>query len=185
MVKVLTSNPPPTASPAILSPFLTFCIARCHSPTRKGMDITPLVRIRERLQHARKAVSQKNVTAEDYREVDQAISGALGKLSLLRRSDQDGINSNQVQWAKPVHRPQQVEDMASAHRQAIKRLQAMVEDHNEPLEGLMLEPSKRAELAGIFQGVGDEQLRQLLRDMARTKEVRARRLSLGLVYVAF
>ena len=149
------------------------------------MDITPLVRIRERLQHARKAVSQKNVTAEDYREVDQAISGALGKLSLLRRSDQDGINSNQVQWAKPVHRPQQVEDMASAHRQAIKRLQAMVEDHNGPLEDLMLEPSKRAELAGIFQGVGDEQLRQLLRDMARTKEVRARRLSLGLVYVAF
>lgn len=127
--------------------------------------------MRDRLEKARVAVSQGEITPEHYQEVDRAISEALGQLPFLRRPGNNNNNNNQLQWAKPLDRPQQVEDLASAHSQGIKRLQAMVEGHNGPLENLMLEPSKRSELAGIFQGAGDGQLRQLLADMQRAKDV--------------
>ncbi|CAM9452519.1 unnamed protein product [Laminaria digitata] len=140
------------------------------SPMCKDMDNTPLLAIRDRLQDARAAVSRHNVTPQHYQQVDKAISGALGQLPFLRRSDQDGRPSNQIQWAKPPDRPQHAEDLASAHSQGIKRIQAMVEEHDGPLEELMLEPSKRAELAAIFEGAGDGQLRKLLSDMQRAKE---------------
>lgn len=138
----------------------------------EDLDDTPLVAIRDRLKDAREAVSRKNVTPEHYQQVDKAISGALGQLPLLRRSYQDGSSSNQIQWTKPPDRPRGEENLASAHGQGIKRIQAMVEGHNGPLEDLMREPSKHAELKAIFEGAGDGQLRQLLGQMQRAKEVR-------------
>lgn len=135
------------------------------------MDNTPLVTVRSRLEDTRVAVALKYVTPDHYQRVDRAISGALGQLSFLHRSDRDGSISNHIQWAKPVDRPQHVDDLASAHSQGIKRIQAMVAEHNGPLEDLMLEPSKRAELKAIFEGAGEEQLLQLLKDMQRAKEV--------------
>ena len=131
-------------------------------------DDSLLAAMRNRLEKARLAVSQGEITPEHYQQVDKAISEALGQLSFLRRMDN---SSNQVQWAKPLERPQHLEDLASAHSQGIKRLQAMVEDHIGPLENLLLEPSKRDELADIFEGAGDGQLRQLLADMQRARDV--------------
>ena len=136
------------------------------------MGETPLVTIRDRLEDARVAVSRNNVTTEHYQRVDKAISGALGQLPLLRRSNQDGSSSNQIQWTKPPYRPPQAEDLASVHSQGIKRIQAMVQEHGGPLEDIMAEPSKRAELKAIFEGAGDEQLRILLTQMQRAKAVR-------------
>lgn len=137
--------------------------------------------MRSRLKKARVAASQGEITPQHYQEVDKAISDALGELSFLRRSgnsnsnsntnDSNNNNDNELQWAKPLDRPQHVEDLASAHSQGIKRFQAMVEEHNGPLENLMLEPSKRAELAGIFEGAGEGKLRQLLTDMQRARDV--------------
>lgn len=139
-----------------------------------GDDNSRLSAMRNAMKRARAAARQNNLTARHYQEVDQAISETLQQLSLVRpRDQQDGGNSNQLQWTKPPHRHPQAEDLASAHKVSIERLRVMVEDHNGPLEDLMLEPSKRAELAGIFQGVGndDEQLRQLLRAMQRARDV--------------
>lgn len=128
-----------------------------------------------RLEKAREAASQREITPGHYQEVDKAISEALGQLSFLRRSGNSNSNNNnndnQLQWAKPLDRPQHVEDLASAHSQGIKRFRAMVEEHNGPLENIMLEPSKRSELAGIFEGAGEGKLRQLLTDMQRARDV--------------
>ena len=155
-----------------LSLAASFVVARCDSsPICEDMDNAPLVTVRSRLEDARVAVAQKSVTPDHYQQVDRAISGALGQLYFFHRSDRDGSISNHIQWAKPVDRPQHVEDLATAHSQGIKRIQAMVAEHNGPLEDLMLEPSKRAELKAIFEGAGEGQLLQLLKDMQRAKEV--------------
>lgn len=170
-------------SPSITRPFaffpyplplaVSFAGARRYSlPMSKDMDETALVTIRDRLKDARVAASLKNVTTEHYEQVDKAISGAIAQLPLLRRSYQDGSSSNQIQWTKPPDRPHHTEDLASAHSQGIKRIQAMVEAHSGPLEDIMSEPSKRAELQAIFEGAGDGQLRMLLTQMQRAKEVR-------------
>lgn len=120
--------------------------------------------IRRRLEEIHMALENGVFTVEHHRQIDDVINFALRQLPVLISDGHCGSLS----WRESLDQPEQ--DVVPV--ELLDQLRDLVKGYEGNINGLFMQPDKRAALVALFPGLEENELPEILAEVTAKMKVR-------------